>query len=128
MFGFLWDFEILNEIVEADEVIVKGRLTCTCGNKTIVKTQFGNKEIVYKTEPKKDSKGNIIFEEKYGKKTPVKVKTDRPLSLGNDFKAAATDALKKCASEIGIAADIYSKDEFKEVKIKGVEPATKQYE
>ena len=33
------------------------------------------------------------------------------------MKAAATDALKKCASEIGIAADIYNADEFREIKI-----------
>ena len=34
-----------------------------------------------------------------GKKIPTK----EPLDLGNDLKSATTDALKKCASEIGIA-------------------------
>jgi len=41
-----------------------------------------------------------------------------PLSIGNDLKSAATDCLKKCAAEIGIAADIYNKDEFKEIQVK----------
>jgi len=104
MFGFLWDFEIIDERIEGEEVIVKGRLTCRCGDKAIVKMQYGNKEIMYKRN------------------------TKDPLSIGNDFKAAATDALKKCASEIGIAADIYNKEEFKEVTIKGVEQKPKTYE
>jgi spore coat polysaccharide biosynthesis protein SpsF (cytidylyltransferase family) len=39
------------------------------------------------------------------------------LSIGNDLKSAATDALKKCAAEIGIAADIYNAEEFREVQV-----------
>lgn len=109
MFGWDWDFEIVDEqiLIESEEIIVKGRLTCRTvdenGNsRKIVKMQFGNKDIVFKT--KKDKDGN-------------RVKTNNPLSIGNDMKAAATDALKKCASEIGIAADIYNADEFREIKI-----------
>lgn len=93
MFGWDWDFEILDHIIAHGEVVVKGRLTCRSNGKTIVKTQYGNKDIICK-------KG-----------------TDIPLSIGNDLKSAATDCLKKCASEIGIASDVYNKDEFKEVKI-----------
>ena len=37
------------------------------------------------------------------------------LDYGNDLKAATTDALKKCASELGIASDIYGANEFKEI-------------
>ena len=47
-----------------------------------------------------------------------------PLSIGNDLKSAATDALKKCAAEIGLAADIYNKEDFREVKV----DTTKDYE
>ena len=61
--------------------------------KAIVKTQFGCKEIMMR-------KG-----------------TNEPLNLGNDFKSATTDALKKCSAEIGIAGDIYGKDEFKEIDV-----------
>ena len=43
--------------------------------------------------------------------------TQDPLNLGNDYKAAATDALKKCAADIGIASDIYGKDEFREIAV-----------
>lgn len=98
MFGFDWDFEILDEKILYGEAIVKGRLTCRTNGKTIVKTQFGNKDIMYK----KLQQGE----------------TERqPLSIGNDLKAAATDCLKKCAAEIGIAADIYNKEDFREIKV-----------
>ncbi len=99
MFGWDWDFEIVDEqiLIESKEVVVKGRLTCRTvddnGNsRQIIKMQYGNKDIISK-------------------------KTGEPLSIGNDMKSAATDALKKCASEIGIAADIYNADEFREIKI-----------
>lgn len=104
MFGFNWDFEIMDQMIEHGEVIVKGKLTCRCGDNAIIKMQYGNKEIMNR---KKDGK---------------------PMSIGNDYKAAATDALKKCAAEIGIAADIYNKEDFREATVKGVPVKEKQYE
>lgn len=103
MFGWDWDFEIVEEkiLIEAAEVVVKGRLTCRTNGKTIVKMQYGNKDIIFKNDW---SDGN-------------KIKTNIPLSVGNDLKAAATDCLKKCAAEIGIAADIYNKEDFQSVKV-----------
>lgn len=93
MFGFQWSFDIIDQQVLHGEVIVKGKLTCTSNGVTITKMQFGNKDIMFK-------KG-----------------TEIPLSIGNDMKAAATDCLKKCAAEIGIAADIYNPEEFREIKL-----------
>ena len=93
MFGWDWDFEVLSEMIQGNQVIVKGKLTCRVNGKAIIKTQFGCKEIMMR-------KG-----------------TNEPLNLGNDFKSATTDALKKCSAEIGIAGDIYGKDEFKEIDV-----------
>lgn len=93
MFGFDWDFEILEEKIISKEVVVKGKLTVRSNGKTIIKMQYGNKDIIYR-------KG-----------------TEEPLSIGNDMKAAATDSLKKCASELGIAADVYNSQEFKEIRV-----------
>lgn len=98
MFGFDWDFEILQNEVMFNEAIVKGKLTVRTNGKTIVKTQFGSKEIMFRKVA--DAQGNQV-----------------PLSIGNDLKAAATDCLKKCAAEIGIAGDIYNADEFIEVSV-----------
>jgi len=94
MFGFDWSFEITEQQVMHGEAIVKGRLTVKTAGKAIVKEDFGNKEIICKRG------------------------TDQPLSIGNDLKAAATDCLKRCAAQIGIAADIYSAEEFREVNVK----------
>lgn len=100
MFGWDWDFEILDHTIISGEAVVKGRLTCRTNGKQIVKTQFGNKDIIYKKQTQEEiTKGLDKI----------------PLSIGNDLKAAATDALKKCAAEIGIAADIYNKEDFNEV-------------
>lgn len=106
MFGWDWDFEIISEQVAFGQVIVKGKLTCRSNGKEIVKMQFGKKDVVFK-------KG-----------------TQDPLDIGNDFKAAATDALKKCAAELGIAADIYNAEEFREVLLDLSEeetPSQKRY-
>lgn len=95
MFGWDWDFQIIEQIanIEFGEIVVKGRLTVRSGGKTIIKEQFGNKEIMFR-------KG-----------------TKTPLSFGNDLKAAATDALKKCANDLGLAQDVYAPQEFKEVAV-----------
>ena len=94
VFGWLWGFEITEKIVEKDlgQVVVKGKLIIKDqdNNERIVKEQFGSSDI------KKDRQGKII-------------------SLGDDLKAASSDALKKCASLLGVAHDVYSG----EVKVQG---------
>lgn len=95
LFGWNWDFEIISEqiLIEAGEVVVKGKLTCRSNGNTIVKMQYGNKDIMFKRG------------------------TKEPLSIGNDLKSAATDALKKCAAELGIAQDVYAPADFKDVEV-----------
>ena len=84
-FGWAWDFEVLDtRIVPPDnpqEVVIRGRLTVRTKNGTIVKEQFGSSQV-------KRSGGQIT-------------------SLGDDLKAATSDALKKCASLLGLALDLY---------------------
>jgi hypothetical protein len=90
VFGFNWDFEVTDKQILEDEVIVEARLTVrTPGGQTIVKTQFGGAEI------KRHASGT---------------KNGRPLSIADDYKAAASDALKKCASLLGVGLDLYGRD------------------
>src|SRR3954447_25995176 len=90
VFGFNWDFEIVDKQILEDEVIVEARLTVrTPGGQTIVKTQFGGAEI------KRHASG---------------AKSGKPLSIADDYKAAASDALKKCASLLGVGLDLYGRD------------------
>ena len=85
VFGFNWDFEIASReyIQEADEVIVEGRLTARANGHTITKQQFGGAGV------KRFKRDNS------------------PISLADDFKAAASDSLKKCASLLGVGLDVY---------------------
>ena len=103
IFGWDWDFEVVEYKYDLDigQVFVLGKLTCRSKGNTVVKMQFGTKDIMFKNETQN------------GKK----VKTKFPLDLGNDLKAATTSALKKCASELGIASDVYAPNEFKAIKV-----------
>lgn len=96
MFGWDWDFTVVNFDVniQAKQVIVQGRLKVRSNNREIVKDQFGRQDIKFKKD------------------------TEQPLDLGNDIKGATTDALKKCASELGVASDVYAPNEFKEINVK----------
>jgi len=94
VFGWNWDMEIVSKDIYGLEagigqVVVHGKLTV------------------------KDSKGHEVTKSQFGR-ADIKYKrnTKNPLDIGNDFKAATTDALKKCASLLGIASDIYGKQEF----------------
>lgn len=99
LFGFNWSFEVVTSMQEAlataqtGTIVVQGRLKVKIGDEWITKEQYGRKEVARK----KDS--------------------DKLLDFGNDMKAAATDAKKKCASELGLFADVYSKEDFFEANV-----------
>ena len=73
-----WSFEIVRHELLADEVIVVGKLTAD----GIVKMAFGGAAI-------------------------TKSDTGNELSLADDLKAAASDALKKSASLLGVGLELY---------------------
>ena len=79
-----WSFSILEHLIlkETDEVLVVGQLRA--GN--VVKTQFGSSRITRARE------------------------SGEPLNLGDDYKSATTDAIKKCASLLGIGLHLYNGD------------------
>ncbi len=109
MFGWDWSFEIMDHEVsiEFKQVIVKGKLTVHSNGRDIVKMQFGRQDI------------------KFRKVTEAQKIEGLPLDLGNDLKGATTDALKKCASELGIASDVYAPNEYKQIEvIEDAEPRT----
>ncbi len=95
MFGWDWSFEVVEHKIDLQlkQAYVLGKLTVNSNGRSIVKMQFGRVDIKFR-------------------------KSDNmPLDVGNDLKAATTDALKKCAAELGIASDVYAPNEFKEIKI-----------
>lgn len=74
-----WSFEIAHHEIREDEVLVLARLSA----EGITKMQFGVSQVTRE------------------KATGV------PVSLGDDLKAAATDALKKCATFLGVGLHLY---------------------
>lgn len=87
--GWSWEvveWQILPSLSDALEVFVLGRLTVHTPNGDIVKMQFGTKEVNRNKQ------------------------TGTPLSLGDDLKAASSDGLKKAASLLGLALDLYKSD------------------
>lgn len=95
LFGFKWDFDVLWEVpfkeaLEQGSVTVKGKLTVydTKGN-SLSKTQYGSQPIVFeKNKPR---------EPEY-----------LAMEVGDLYKSASSDCLKKCSSMFGIALDVYS--------------------
>jgi hypothetical protein len=90
-FGWDWDFVADNEqLIEFNgqpfEVKVRGTLTVRYKGLSVTKTQFGCQPIEMLSNGSK------------------------PVSIGDAFKGAATDAMKKCASLLGIALDLYDSD------------------
>lgn len=77
-----WTFEIISHDIlkETDEVLVLGKFIAG----SIIKMQFGSSSIT-----KAKNSGDII-------------------SLADDLKAAATDALKKCSTMLGVGLHLYS--------------------
>ncbi len=75
-----WSFEVVAHEVRDDEVLVLGKLTAA----GIVKMQFGASQVTRDRE------------------------TKALISLGDDLKAAATDALKKCATFLGVGLYLYA--------------------
>ena len=119
MFGWDWDFEIIEHKfdLQIKQAYVLGKLTVRTNGKEIKKMQFGRVDVKFKTELAFDDNGKAIMIESWGKMKQKRIPTNIPLDIGNDLKAASTDCLKKCASELGIAADIYAPNEFKEISV-----------
>lgn len=91
VFGWNWDWEIVQHGKEGRQVWALGKLTVR-GNKpgqVITKTGFGRADV----KALRDGGGDLDY--------------------GNDLKAASTDAMKKAASLLGFASDIYGKGDYK---------------
>jgi len=94
VFGWMWSFEVKDTQEKHGQVIVTGRLTIhdKDGNPLLWKEDTGRADIKMKRD------------------------TNTPMDYGNDVKSANTDCLKRCASQFGVASDIYGKNEFSEIK------------
>src|SRR5436190_17405484 len=83
-----WSFRVLGHDInaEADEAWALGELVAEIGERTVVRQQFGSQKV-------RRSRS-----------------TGAPLDLGFDLKGASTDALKKCASLLGVGLYLSRKE------------------
>lgn len=95
-FGWMHDFEILTERIDGDFITVKGKLTIKdkTGKEMITKTDFGGHPVNYKKD--------------------MPHKPENYVDISNDFKAAATDCLKRCAVQLGFGLDVYSQGDYQQ--------------
>jgi hypothetical protein len=85
-FGWDWDFRITEQQIGRKQVWVRGELTVRPQGRSITKAQYGGADIKFNRS------------------------TGETVSIADDLKAAASDCLKKCASLLGVAGDIYWPD------------------
>lgn len=78
-----WNYRVLERWhdAESDEVVVLGELSLYVEEQWITRQQFGSQKV------KRFAQGPSI---------------GRPLNVGDDYKGASTDAMKKCASLFGV--------------------------
>jgi hypothetical protein len=86
-FDGAWSFEVVSHEIREEEVLVLGRLAA----ESVVKMQFGASQVTRDRE------------------------TKALVSLGDDLKAAATDALKKCATFLGVGLHLYAEKPIRPV-------------
>ena len=93
-----WSFRVLQHgiNVEADEAWALGEIVADIEGKTVTRQQFGSQKL-------KRSRS-----------------TGAPLDIGFDLKGSGTDALKKCASLLGVALYL-SKKESPEARVQALE-------
>ena len=89
LFSHFWDFKILREGIGQKQVWILGELTVKDPKTSlaVTKTAYGGSDIKFKKD------------------------TTEIIDIGDDLKAAATDSMKKAATLLGIASDIYGKRE-----------------
>jgi len=80
-FAGAWSFEVISHEVTEGEVIVHARLSAG----GVTKTAFGGSDIARHRD------------------------SGKPVSIADDLKAAASDALKKCATLFGVGLHLYDR-------------------
>lgn len=111
VFGFNWDWVRTTTDAEIHEWIKMGVKQIIVSGYIVGRVKVDGEWV----EVKKYASGRADIKFKKG--------TNEPLDLGNDVKAADTDAMKKAASKFGIGADVYEAEEFMAIEIIGSDEA-----
>lgn len=107
-FGYLgWNFEIVNQWMQEATPWVNKYNNNTLEEQNPIAFVHGRLTVFVE---KSDGTIHTVVKESFGSKSVVGKQNEQE----STFKAAQTDALKKCASLIGIGAELYRKQEEQE--------------
>lgn len=127
-FGCLWSYEVKAYFEKDKQLVGLGRMTIKVPGRTITREfpdgtketiKFDPIEIVKEQFGGSDVKGyskDVL--DKSGKKLHSK---GDPIDIADDYKAMATDAKKKCGTELGLFLDVYGPREAEEEGGRGKE-------
>jgi len=103
LFQHRWSFDIIEHYIGENSIWVKGCVKVFVPDEEVTKDGVTRKRGSY-----------TITKTQYGGSDIKRLKTDRSIiSIGDDLKSAATDCMKKCFTQFGMAADIYGPRETK---------------
>jgi len=103
---FQWSSFIDNTLRDGDFIIVWGRVEITIAGQKYTQSDFGRNEIKYLSCDKIKSIKDACAK---GDKAICKKHTcEQPVDIGDAYKSARTDMIKRCANSWGIAMDVYS--------------------
>lgn len=102
-FGFLWSYSVKEHFIKDNQIVTLGQLKVQIPGKTIIRELPNGITETIKID------GLEVIKEQFGSSEIKKYKDSSKgmLDLGDDMKGAATDAMKKCATEFGLFLDIY---------------------
>lgn len=110
-----WSFEVVKSEVIEDGAVVQGRLSVPKFGMSV--SQFGGHPVAREVLGFDCGDGKLLhpsafYKLPYDKKALYTKKHGNYVDVGDSFKAAASDCLKKCCSMLGMFADVYSPDDF----------------
>lgn len=103
---FKWSSFIDGQLQTNNEVIMWGRIVISVDGQEYTQSAFGQSEIHYYKCDKIRSVQQACVKDRSVCKNHT---CEKPVCVGDDYKAALTDMIKKAASQWGIAGDVYSK-------------------
>jgi len=103
---FQWSSFIDGSLRDGDFIIVWGRVEITIEDQKYTQSAYGRNEIKYLTCDKIKSVKDACAK---GDKSICKLhRCEQPVDIGDAYKSAHTDMIKKAANNWGIAMDVYS--------------------
>jgi len=114
-FGFLWSHRVVDAFERDGHIVTTNQVVIQIPGRTISKEYpDGTKELIRfdGLEVVKTQFGGSDVK-KYSRDTGDKRKGDI-IDLADDYKASATDGMKKCSTELGMFLDVYGQRETQE--------------